>query len=405
MPITVISVHGTFAKDSAWPALRKGLAGDLRKSGRKVRFSEVNWSGRNTYSGRMEAAAKIDENVRATIASYPDEDIVLLGHSHGGSAIAYFVKNYPATLAKVRGAVFLSTPFVALRPRSNFLEVIPLVLALPLLIAWILVNPFIANATGIGLQWMSAISGMAILSAVGLLMWSLEKSGASILRECRKRETAKLPPGNYLFMRFTGDEAAAMLSTIQFSAWTTTNILRFFHSVASWIYQRDLAIGLVIAFAFIFVLVLADYWGKIAPWNLRMWAALVYADVAVGGWLGFGGAVFTIVALTVGFAAAACAATILVTVLVQAGANIAFGFSSVKFGILVEAAVEPAPFGTHELVHVSWRRSEKYSSLTHSAGYSNPDAFPILSNWILKASHNVPQQRPKRRVGPRRRVG
>ena len=116
---TFILVHGTWARAAHWPALRDGLALAASTVGEHCRFEELTWSGRNKASARQGAASEIFSLVQKIQTTSRDEKIFVIGHSHGGSAIAYFLKEYSSLAKTLSGYAFLSTPFVAIRPRAQ----------------------------------------------------------------------------------------------------------------------------------------------------------------------------------------------------------------------------------------------------------------------------------------------
>jgi len=119
-----ILVHGTFAKHAPWTlegsALRTSIIDVIGQIGMACQFTPLPWGGRNRGTDRLAAAASIASHVTTAIAKNNDEKIFLIGHSHGGSAIAYFIKNYPQLAVHVTGVAFLSTPFVATRLRPQW---------------------------------------------------------------------------------------------------------------------------------------------------------------------------------------------------------------------------------------------------------------------------------------------
>jgi alpha-beta hydrolase superfamily lysophospholipase len=116
--VTFILVHGTFVKSADWPALQRGLV-EVTNSGQDACIENIPWTGSNRATARQTAAEDISNKVRARRSNNPDEKIFLIGHSHGGSAIAYFLKIHLEEAAKVEGCAFLSTPFVAIRRRND----------------------------------------------------------------------------------------------------------------------------------------------------------------------------------------------------------------------------------------------------------------------------------------------
>src|ERR1700684_2896441 len=116
---TFILVHGTYVKQANWPLLHNGLGEVAAFLKKPAQFEQVDWRGRNHTSAGEKAANKILKLVQTTKANRPNEKVFLIGHSHGGSAIAYLLKAHPEAAAHTSGSAFLSTPFVAIRPRQN----------------------------------------------------------------------------------------------------------------------------------------------------------------------------------------------------------------------------------------------------------------------------------------------
>src|SRR5262249_22096686 len=96
---TFILVHGTWVKAAHWPALRDGIAQAASAVGEQPRFEELRWSGANRTSARQGAASDIFSLVQNIRSASINEKLFIIGHSHGGSAIAYFLKQN-STLAK-----------------------------------------------------------------------------------------------------------------------------------------------------------------------------------------------------------------------------------------------------------------------------------------------------------------
>jgi pimeloyl-ACP methyl ester carboxylesterase len=128
---TFLLVHGTFAQSANWPALQEGLAEEAREGGEKASFKQLAWSGKNRAAARESAASAILKSVQEIQSNSSNEKIFLIGHSHGGSAIAYFLKEHPEAANTLAGCAFLSTPFVAIRPRRNAFRLMALLLFFP----------------------------------------------------------------------------------------------------------------------------------------------------------------------------------------------------------------------------------------------------------------------------------
>lgn len=105
--ITFILVHGTFAKQAPWTRadspLGIRLAGLAAETGQSARIRAVEWSGKNLERDRWAAANAIADQISRCRGDFPSDAIFLIGHSHGGSAIAYFLKSRPELRTAVTG--------------------------------------------------------------------------------------------------------------------------------------------------------------------------------------------------------------------------------------------------------------------------------------------------------------
>ena len=222
---TFILVHGTFANAADWPALQSALTNEVNPSIRPVRFVQISWTGKNRARARQSAADTICLAVNEIRARSISETIFIIGHSHGGSAIAYFLKAYPEVAKTITGCAFLSTPFVAMRPR---VQAIPICYSICLAICGFILS-FIAQALLNAVKFLEAISPFlpvgiyfGLIALVAIIIMSSRKIAArrapEYIEKSISEQTADLPDGNYLFMRASGDEAAIALSATQFIA-------------------------------------------------------------------------------------------------------------------------------------------------------------------------------------------
>ena len=145
-----------------------------------------------------------------TRSNNPHERIFLIGHSHGGSAVAYFLKNHVEEASKVDGCAFLSTPFVAIRRRNNASRIIGALTFFPILIA----TAFLGSLPPTGRYW-----GLLAVAIAALLGGAVFARSRRSTEHSIQQQTADIPDGRYLFLRCSGDEAAAALSSAQFIAW------------------------------------------------------------------------------------------------------------------------------------------------------------------------------------------
>jgi pimeloyl-ACP methyl ester carboxylesterase len=221
---TLILVHGTWARAAHWPALQDGLTVAASTAGEHCRFEELRWSGRNKASARRGAASEILSLIQRIRTASREEKIFVIGHSHGGSAIAYFLKEYSSLAKALSGCAFLSTPFIAIRPRNQaavlfsavcFVLIYALSAFFPYTYSYLLGGDYLRNA----LLFIPITFGLC--AALGWVTYSTISKFASpekLSEEARRGQTADIPPGKYLFLRCSGDEAAAGL-TAQLIAW------------------------------------------------------------------------------------------------------------------------------------------------------------------------------------------
>lgn len=114
----VIVVHGTFAADSNWiedgSEFRRYLEDQIDG---EVQTEALIWSGKNQHSARLEAADQLAARIQQVKAQDPEITIYLFGHSHGGNAITYAMRD-PKINAAVEGVVSICTPFIRTRKRE-----------------------------------------------------------------------------------------------------------------------------------------------------------------------------------------------------------------------------------------------------------------------------------------------
>lgn len=133
--VSVVLVHGTFARDAAWTAPEtSGLCQRIRDalSGRSVTFHRFTWSGANSHADRDAGGRALGLLLRE-LAATGEAPLFVIGHSHGGTVITRALKHHPELVHILSGVVFLSTPFIQVQRRpfaQSFLKTTGVVLAL-----------------------------------------------------------------------------------------------------------------------------------------------------------------------------------------------------------------------------------------------------------------------------------
>jgi len=113
LQVTVTLVHGTWARNSKWPRLEQEL---LRQFGLdNTLITYLPWTGGNTASARLSAAALLQSHLRSLADQRPTAKHFVVAHSHGGN-IALLAMRDNQIKAALSGLVCLSTPFLLYRP-------------------------------------------------------------------------------------------------------------------------------------------------------------------------------------------------------------------------------------------------------------------------------------------------
>jgi pimeloyl-ACP methyl ester carboxylesterase len=393
---TFILVHGTFAASANWPALQEGLSETAKAANDVARFEQLAWTGQNRTSARQIAAEVIFTTVKKIRANSPDEKIFIIGHSHGGSAIAYFLKAYPQEAEKLVGCAFLSTPFVAIRPRRQAMRLIFTVgfLLITAILAWWMVRfqpatpkiEILDSLKSRGPVYWLGFGFAAAIGAVGLLIAKRIRDKGSIektIDETIGQQTADIPVGNYLFLRCSGDEAAAALSAAQFIAWSGMKVSTQMERLLGPLFSRRR----IVRFAFVnlfFIMVgndivlsiqfLPDLGGMIemfpTPFTDYSAKGLLLLALLL---LIFAVPIVFVICFVIGF----------VVFATQALTSWVFGWTRLAAGFLVELAIEPLPFGMHSLIHIDWNTSSTgLDGIVHSWTYAHPVAISHLQDWV-----------------------
>jgi hypothetical protein len=436
-----ILVHGTFAKHASWTlngsSLRKRIEALADRAGHHALFRPVPWGGRNLGRDRLAAAEAIAVEMRAINAT-DDENkkIFLIGHSHGGSAIAYFLKAFPELAANVTGVAFLSTPFVAsrLRPQwTSFLRAILFATSVILLSGLYSVVGFFASM-GVWDYRMTyeivvffpvaSVLGFAavIIGFVKISKYTTHYIGHTISVTLDSIATVNIPDGNYIFLRAIGDEAAGLLSGAHLFSWITNTVGslvsvpiilldRWWHWLTRRRYGKiviSITVGLFAVWIGVtfygvilgtFVCAVSgggsrcgytqELWRHISilinmfSWlrELRFYNLNSYLIFLSLFLLSLSFCFLTLVMLMIFYS--------MVTFLAIGVSLLSlrlFGWMGLSPALFGDFAVEPTPQGSVILTHVDWKAEpgESILTLNHSRTYTNDDALEYLTNWIAK---------------------
>ena len=238
-PLHVVTVHGTFSgrqnipdpaeADQEFFSEKSDFAAALKKDLPVKRWHEYEWSGANLESDRRRAARKFTRFMKGLNLG-PDEDVLVLAHSHGGNVALDGLRNAPIN-NRISLYTF-GTPFIWKETRfflSALAMIMPNIIFFLAVLAMALVIglghlqylaygvPFVEIPRGTAANEFFASFNQSfavpvallvtVLAAFFLIIWPLKKS--------RYRARFKyLDVGRFRLNRIwrTDDEAIAMLS-------------------------------------------------------------------------------------------------------------------------------------------------------------------------------------------------
>lgn len=203
--VSVVFVHGTWARGSRWPQFERALRGAF--GAERVAVQYLDWSGRNTVSARLAAGRKLAELLQNDVQARPSARRFIVAHSHGGTVALLALRDFSSSHC-VDGIICLSTPFLLVRPREfSELQWSIVMLGLALTLA----------AVTIGAAFMTQSLVPVLAGPVaGWAAWRGVRSSAARARTFLKRvslpDMTNLP---LLIVRAPDDEASLTLAIVQ----------------------------------------------------------------------------------------------------------------------------------------------------------------------------------------------
>ena len=411
---TFILVHGTYAKSANWPNLQEALAEAAGAAGDEPVFEQLTWTGRNRARDRQAAASAIHTLVQGIRRGSANEKILAIGHSHGGSAIAYLLKEYPEAAKTLGGCAFLSTPFVAIRPRREAFRFITLLIFFPY-VAWVscLLNEIRNSGHNVSAITSDQLFGVFVVCVVGALLWLAlvfikRASTPEKVNQSIRQQTADIPAGNYLFLRCSGDEAAAALSAAQIIAWAAIKTSKMLELLTRPIFNPGGPFARVVSWSVFISLVLPSLgygWLIVLPgiyesgFRYFLWPDGLFRTNDLVLILGhMGESLFKLVSFVAACLLLLCVLAALLIFLTQALTSRFFGWTRLSTGFLVELAIEPLPFGEHPLIHIDWTAgSTGLDGMAHSWTHDHPVAIMRLQRWVRESLGKLPMTAAERR--------
>jgi hypothetical protein len=205
LPISVVFVHGTWARGSAWPLLEAGIRRAF--GGEQVALQYLSWSGRNTVSARLLAAEDLAHLLEADRQHRPTARRFIVAHSHGG-AVALLGTRDTALRQAVAGVICLSTPFLLVRPR-HFSELGLSVATLGLILTLALVTILLVYVTR---SIVPLLLGVVLAWPATVVMKCWARRARSFMDRVSPPNVTDLP---LLVVRAPDDEASLSLGLMQ----------------------------------------------------------------------------------------------------------------------------------------------------------------------------------------------
>jgi hypothetical protein len=435
MPSPVIFlVHGTFARNAPWTQNDSPLVINLKKKlGGNTRVEAIEWSGRNSFTARQEAADIIVQKLNELPQDAP---VAFIAHSHGGSALAYAAKKNPEAFQCVRASVMLATPFFGFSARPGYKSLLLaiivglayLIFQLMFALDWLMVTIFFqspldekilsqfgkgdANANVSEIIELLLFVGISVLRTmlivfIAITLWTERKGGMqqffdSTVERSKHWDTttAKIP--NSLFIRSMGDEVGLGLGTLQLIVSVINRILLTF-ALAVERFGRFIADPKKAVLRVIIVVVIYGISGimsfligddqvttRFTPstWIWEEIKAIENFRTNFSNPL-FANIVAIFAYLIIAFFICCFGFSFLIVISFFFGwlALCAFGSFSLPTAIMTELGIEPTPEGYNKFYNVPWSRDmtdlqDGREGLRHSDPYSTKSVIDFVSNHI-----------------------
>jgi hypothetical protein len=115
----IFLVHGTFAPNAPWLGEHSLLRTVVQRHfpSQTTKFNPFTWSGKNTHSARLQAAADLRAGLLESLRANSNARHFLICHSHGGNVALYAMHDL-AEASRISGIVCMGTPFITCKPCS-----------------------------------------------------------------------------------------------------------------------------------------------------------------------------------------------------------------------------------------------------------------------------------------------
>ena len=433
MQFCVILIHGTYARDARWTKPETSKLCDYLKTqfGDDIQFDRFEWKAPNRHKARSEASRQLLEEYKTKKTFFRRKEIphFLIAHSHGGSVLAYALRENPVFAEALAGVAFLSTPFIQARERLTtrwVLELLPWVIAILvffiltflLLIVYVELfhpAPLLASITLISIL---AVTGVALLSfsvakvAIGLPKAGLpDKLKLLVRKVVSELDLSALKSGKLnektLIVRTNGDEASSSLAAAHIIARLLAEIPARFAQLPStmggfvsskWLAmlegQREkptrrvkATLGVLFGALLVFTIIQSVKWLSGSQHFESNWPVLSYIDAAAGAifkgaYLGIACSLLVIAFVSVGLA-------ILAMPMIALLFRVAYGRWVLLPALFIELSVEPTPPGEWRVSQLDLQDEAPGDPkdaflLSHSMSYDDPRAHKAIADWLRR---------------------
>lgn len=420
--IVITLVHGTWARNARWirhgSSLRRALESGITP---QPVIEVFEWSGRNSFSARLEAAKQLSLHLRHIQQRDTLAVQYVVTHSHGGNVALYAAKDQYVR-AMLAGIICLATPFVHVR-RRNWGQLVGK-WTLMFLGAIASAGTVLTAALNFGMQEMVKYSegvafGIVLALCGAVIAGYVAKIAYRRIDHWRSGiELPTVPFGELLIVRSTGDEASAALATSQFISFLLARLWRtgrFLASIAerlaeAWlailrplaVFRRsslNIALGIVLILLGWLVVLVVPVIVSSYPvlWQIYVGlAALTVAlalfrrsRVAVGPFLSGALLLFLGPLALLPLVASVLLDLVNVLLILPLGVGLSiplvfYGWELLLAGILCDVSVGETPPGSWRVHHL--RDDAKAEGLTHSATYDDPRATRLVTEWIAASA-------------------
>ncbi|NOD35610.1 MULTISPECIES: triacylglycerol lipase [unclassified Ruegeria] len=229
-------IHGTRAPNAPWTYEESSdLVAGIREADVNAEFKRFQWTGRNSSKDRQEAAKELAEAI-APVLDTGAQEVVLIGHSHGGNVALQAATHLNQKQRKCLRFCCLATPFLGSSRRFDawdyferlpeiirdniHLAIVASVMAISCLLYLALQDPLLPESfhVAIGAERSGNNSFIPAIAWILLVPWLtiklIERIATSVLNNGANQEPEISTSNNTLVCAYSHDEAYMALSVI-----------------------------------------------------------------------------------------------------------------------------------------------------------------------------------------------